>query len=78
MTDAKIDEMKPEPPPIPYLLSVWTEGDRQLTIGNLVTIYVDSARIEYHEGYTPDGAAKTFWQAIAHNFPPLVKPGEGE
>ena len=71
MTDAKVYELKPEPPSIPYLPSLWVEGDRRLTIGNLVTIHVDSARIEYHKGYTPDAAAKTLWEAVAHNFPPL-------
>jgi hypothetical protein len=38
--------------------------------GPLVTIKPNGA-IEYGEGYTPDGAATIFWQAIAQAFPAL-------
>jgi len=34
----------------------------------LVKIYADGT-IEYGEGYTPDEAAKTFWNAIAYHHP---------
>lgn len=34
-----------------------------LTIGNLVTIKSDGTII-CHEGYTPDAAAKAFWDAM--------------
>lgn len=59
------------------LITLWTQVPRWIRFGNLVTIHVDSARIEYHEGYTPDAAAQTFWLSVAHNFPPL-KSEEGE
>ena len=34
----------------------------------LVTIHQDG-RLEYGEGYTPDEAARIFWEAIAHMAP---------
>ncbi len=36
---------------------------QNLSIGGLVTIHPDGT-IEYGPGYTPDAAAKVFWQAI--------------
>lgn len=67
MTDGLLYTLADEP--TDALITLWTQGDRRIRFGNLVTIYVDSARIEYHKGYSPEAAAKTFWEAVAHNFP---------
>ena len=44
----------------------YTFGSNNLTIGRLVTINGDTGAITYHEGYTPDTAARTLWEAISH------------
>jgi hypothetical protein len=49
-------------------LRVWTGGEEVLVItgpaGPLVTIYLEERRLEFHEDYTPDAAARAFWENL--------------
>ncbi|MFD8488672.1 hypothetical protein [Streptomyces sp. NPDC059712] len=39
--------------------------------GPLVTIHLDDGRLEYGPGYTPDAAARRFWDAVRKHTPEL-------
>ncbi|AKZ60752.1 hypothetical protein SAM23877_p043 (plasmid) [Streptomyces ambofaciens ATCC 23877] len=39
--------------------------------GSLVTIHLDDGRLEYGPGYTPDEAARRFWDAVRKHRPEL-------
>lgn len=39
--------------------------------GPLVTIHLNDGRLEYGPGYTPDGAARRFWDAVRKHTPEL-------
>lgn len=39
--------------------------------GPLVTIHLDDGRLEYGPGYTPDEAARRFWDAVSKHTPEL-------
>ncbi|MEV5451630.1 hypothetical protein [Streptomyces sp. NPDC052535] len=39
--------------------------------GPLVTIHLDDGRLEYGPGYTPDEAARRFWDAVRKHTPEL-------
>lgn len=44
-------------------------GPTYLTITGLVSIRLSDGHIEYLTGYTPDAAAKAFWDAMGHYIP---------
>lgn len=47
-----------------------------IMIRDLVTIHLDDGRIEYGPKYTPDEAAKVFWEALSYHMP--RRPLEGD
>lgn len=56
---------------------IWTKGDFGVNelraacfrIGDLVSINLKTGEIEYGPTYTPDTAAKQFWDAVTRNMP---------
>ena len=42
--------------------------------GVAVTISMQDGSVKLSDGYTPDEAAKTFWEAVTRMYPGSVKP----
>jgi len=49
-------------------LRVWSAGEHKLVIhgpsGPLVTIDTAARTVEFHDGYTPEGAVRAFWEGL--------------
>lgn len=46
---------------------------KKLIIANLVSIKLDDGTMEFLPGYTPDAAARGFWQALSEDYRKMLK-----
>ena len=52
----------------PFEIASLKPQPQYLTIGSLVRISLDTGAIEYGDGYNPDDAARTFWDAMNKTY----------